>query len=38
MILDFLTIWVMFVVSKLRAGYIDLSNKENRIIQKHMNK
>lgn len=36
-ILDLLTIWVMFVISKLKASYISLSDKENKIIQKHMN-
>jgi hypothetical protein len=36
-IFDVLTIWVMFIVAKYRASYIGLSDKENRILQKHMN-
>jgi hypothetical protein len=36
-IFDLLMIWIMFIVSKFRASFINLSNKENKILQKHMN-
>lgn len=36
-VLDLVTVWVMLIISKFKASYTNLSEKENKIIQKHMN-
>lgn len=36
-LLDIATIWVMFIVSKVKASFIGISDKEEKILQKHMN-